>query len=68
MVSLAEIEERKSVMDEGRIQAHPSPESFRKGEDYYHQGAVLSVAHRGDTLHAEVAGSARSLQRPRRLR
>ena len=44
-------------MDESVIQTHSSPESFRKGEDYYHQGAVLSVIRRGDTLHAEVAGN-----------
>lgn len=44
-------------MDEGGIQAHSSPESFRRGEDYYLQGAVLSMTRRGDTLHAEVAGS-----------
>lgn len=42
---------------ENRIQEYASPESFRRGEDYYQQGAVLSVTGRGDTLHAEVAGS-----------
>lgn len=44
-------------MDEARIQDHSSPESFRRGEDYYLQGAVLSVTRSGDRLHAEVAGS-----------
>lgn len=30
---------------------------MRKGEDYYRQGAVLSVTRRGAMLQAEVAGS-----------
>lgn len=43
-------------MDEIRIRDHASPESFRRGEDYYLQGAVLSMTRRGGALHAEVAG------------
>lgn len=42
---------------EGRIRDHASPESFRRGEDYYRQGAVLSLIRRGNALQAEVAGS-----------
>ena len=44
-------------MDESRIRDYTSPESFRRGEDYYLQGAVLSMTRRGGALHAEVAGS-----------
>lgn len=43
-------------MDEGGIQADSSPESFRRGEEYYHQGAVLSLVRRGGALLAEVSG------------
>jgi uncharacterized Zn finger protein len=39
------------------IQEHASPESFRRGEDYYRRGAVLSLIRRSNTLQAEVAGS-----------
>lgn len=42
---------------EALIRDNASPESFRRGEDYYRQGAVLSLTRRGDTLRAEVAGS-----------
>lgn len=44
-------------LNEAGIQAHASSESFRRGEDYYRRGAVLSLVRRGDVLHAEVAGS-----------
>jgi uncharacterized Zn finger protein len=44
-------------LDEVRIQEHASPESFRRGEDYYRQGAVLSLTRRDNVLDAEVAGS-----------
>ncbi len=44
-------------MDESRVRDHSSPESFRRGEDYYLQGMVLSMTRRGGALHAEVAGS-----------
>lgn len=39
------------------IREHASPESFRRGEDYYRQGAVISLTRRGAMLQAEVAGS-----------
>lgn len=42
---------------EDLIREHASFESFHRGEDYYRQGAVLSLIRRGDTLQAEVAGS-----------
>ena len=38
------------------VREHSSPQSFRKGEDYYRQGAVLSVIRRDTTVQAEVAG------------
>jgi uncharacterized Zn finger protein len=44
-------------MDESRVRDHTSPESFRRGEDYYLQGTVLSMTRRGGALQAEVAGS-----------
>jgi uncharacterized Zn finger protein len=42
---------------EDLIREHASPESFRRGEDYYQRGAVLSLIRRGNMLQAEVAGS-----------
>nr|MDQ3590309.1 SWIM zinc finger domain-containing protein [Actinomycetota bacterium] len=44
-------------LNEHLIREHSAPESMRKGEDYYRQGAVLSVTRRGAMLQAEVAGS-----------
>jgi uncharacterized Zn finger protein len=44
-------------LDESTIHNHASPESFRKGEDYYRGGAVLTATRRADALQAEVAGS-----------
>jgi uncharacterized Zn finger protein len=44
-------------LTEGRVRDHASSESFRRGEDYYRQGAVLSLIRRGGELRAEVAGS-----------
>ena len=32
------------------VREHSSPESFRNGEDYYRQGAVLSVIRRDTTV------------------
>ncbi|MBI4493449.1 MAG: SWIM zinc finger domain-containing protein [Chloroflexi bacterium] len=43
---------------EEAIRERASAESFWRGQDYCHQGAVLSLARRGNTLEAEVAGSA----------
>ncbi|MDP9455264.1 MAG: hypothetical protein CYG60_10355 [Actinobacteria bacterium] len=39
------------------IQKHSSPESFRRGHEYYRQGSVTSLLRRGQELRAEVAGS-----------
>lgn len=44
-------------LTETMIRQHASPESFRRGEDYYQQGVVLSLTLRGGVLRAEVAGS-----------
>ena len=44
-------------LDESTIHDHASPESYRRGEDYYEQGAVLALTRRGDALQARVAGS-----------
>ncbi|MGC9396333.1 MAG: SWIM zinc finger family protein [Anaerolineae bacterium] len=40
------------------IQQATTAQSFARGEDYYATGAVLELVRRGDTLYAEVAGSA----------
>lgn len=42
---------------ESFIQEHSSPESFRRGREYYQQGSVASLIQRGQQLAAEVAGS-----------
>ncbi len=39
------------------VQRHSSPESFRRGQEYYRQGSVTSLLRRGRELRAEVAGS-----------
>ena len=44
-------------ISESRVRDHASSESFARGEDYYRQGAVLSLTLRGGVLRAEVAGS-----------
>ena len=44
-------------LTEGRVRDRAYSESFRRGEDYYRQGAVLSLTLRGGVLRAEVAGS-----------
>ena len=44
-------------LTEGRVRDRASSESFRRDEDYYRQGAVLSLTRRGGVLRAEVAGS-----------
>jgi uncharacterized Zn finger protein len=57
-ISIAEARVAKMFeLDESTIHDHASPESYRRGEDYYRQGVVLSVVRRGDALQAEVAGS-----------
>jgi uncharacterized Zn finger protein len=42
---------------EALIERYSSPESFRRGQGYYRQGAVASLILRGQELRAEVAGS-----------
>ena len=48
---------RPLELTEALIREHPSPESFRRAEDYYRQGAVLYPIRRDAALQAEVAGS-----------
>lgn len=42
---------------EDLIRENSSPESFRRGLDYYRRGSVGPVIRRGEELRAEVAGS-----------
>jgi len=42
---------------EAIIRQHASPESYRRGQDYYEQGAVRNIVRRGQQLQAEVEGS-----------
>jgi len=42
---------------EATIRQQASAESFRRGENYYWQGAVGSLVQRGNVLQAEVEGS-----------
>ncbi len=44
-------------LTENAIREGASAESFRRGEGYYDEGAVLSLARRGDVIQAEVEGS-----------
>ncbi len=44
-------------LTEARVREQSSSESFRRGEDYYRQGTVLSLTLRGGVLRSEVAGS-----------
>jgi uncharacterized Zn finger protein len=44
-------------VSEALIERYSSPESFRRGQEYYQQGAVASLILRGQELRAEVAGS-----------
>jgi uncharacterized Zn finger protein len=44
-------------LSEALIERYSSPESFRRGQEYYRQGAVASLILRGQELRAEVAGS-----------
>ena len=45
------------IITEATIRSLTTPESFSRGEDYYHSGAVSDIERRGDVLHAEVEGS-----------
>lgn len=42
---------------EALIRENSSPESFRRGLDYYRRGSVTSMVRRGEDLRAEVVGS-----------
>ncbi|MBI3968967.1 MAG: SWIM zinc finger domain-containing protein [Chloroflexi bacterium] len=44
-------------VSEALIRQHSAPESFERGRDYYHRGAVVALARRGEVLQAEVEGS-----------
>lgn len=46
-----------SSFSEAIIRRNASAESFRRGQDYRSQGAVLSIVRRGKTIEAEVEGS-----------
>ncbi len=46
-----------SPISETTIQHHATDNSFSRGEDYYHRGAVTDLVQRGKTIHAEVEGS-----------
>lgn len=45
------------MLDEKIIRDNASAESFRRGKDYFGEGAVLSLTRRGNQLFAEVQGS-----------
>ncbi len=42
---------------EATIRQFTTAESFRRGEEYYERGAVISLIRRGNVLQAEVEGS-----------
>jgi len=44
-------------LSEAAIRGQATAESFRRGENYYRQGAVRSLVQRGNVLQAEVEGS-----------
>ena len=44
-------------LSEAAVRQQATAESFRRGENYYRQGAVISLVQRGNTLQAEVEGS-----------
>jgi uncharacterized Zn finger protein len=44
-------------LSEAAIRQQATAESFRRGEDYYRRGAVVSVVQRGNVLQAKVEGS-----------
>jgi uncharacterized Zn finger protein len=45
------------LLSEAAIRQQATAESFRRGENYYRQGAVGSLVQRGNVLQAEVEGS-----------
>jgi uncharacterized Zn finger protein len=44
-------------LSEASIRQQATSQSFSRGENYYWDGAVLSLIRRGNVVHAEVAGS-----------
>ncbi|MCL5960036.1 MAG: SWIM zinc finger family protein [Chloroflexi bacterium] len=46
-----------SFLTEALVRQYASPESFYRGQEYYQDGAVISLARRGRTLQAEIEGS-----------
>jgi len=45
-------------LTEAMVRQHAAADSFSRGQEYDRQGAVVSLVRRGDTLEAEVEGSA----------
>ena len=54
-----------SGLTEGLIRQCVSAESFQRGREYFRDGAVVSLARRGDVLQGEVEGSQPSPYRTR---
>ena len=46
-----------SFLTEALVRQYASPESFRRGQEYFQDGAVISLVRRGSVLQAEVEGS-----------
>lgn len=44
-------------LSEALVRQHASAESFQHGREYFRNGAVVSLARRGDVLEGEVEGS-----------
>ena len=49
--------EHEPTVTEAAIKRLARSKSYDRGENYYDQGAVIDVTHRGDTLRGEVEGS-----------
>jgi len=45
------------ALSEAAIRQQATAESFRRGQNYYRQGAVVSLVQRGNVIQAEVEGS-----------
>lgn len=46
-----------ATFDASYVRQHASPGAFSEGQDYHEQGAVVSLARRGNVLEARVEGS-----------
>ena len=44
------------ALSEATIRGQATAQSFQRGQDYYHQGYVISLVQRGDALQAKVEG------------